>query len=119
MLKKKLIIILILSFACIATALADVKDNESVVYIKLDKTQFRQNEKILLKIYVKNSSVNKKKFYVYDSDKEISYTTFQPMIRDLSGREPAIKVPYILEGIRANQQIAGLKRRMIELGYTV
>jgi hypothetical protein len=87
------------------------------VHVRMDKKFFYSDEDVALHVCVKNISEKKNYFLVYDpGDGESSnYTTFQPMVYDMDGREAEITVPYKIENRNAADLIMGLDKRMVEL----
>lgn len=87
------------------------------VHLRMDKKIYYSDEEIILSICVKNVSDEKNYFFVYDPmNKETShYTTFQPMVYDMSGREVEISVSYKIENRNINDLLKELDKRMIEL----
>ncbi len=87
------------------------------VHIRMDKKVFYSDEDVDLQVCVKNVSDKKNYFLVYDpSDGESpDYTTFQPMVYDMDGREAEITVPYRIEDRGIGDLVAGLDKRMVEL----
>jgi hypothetical protein len=87
------------------------------VHIRMDKRTYFQNDDILLKIFVKNMSVDKNYFYIYDSSElqSADFITFQPQVYDLKGKETESIVKYRLENTKPSEVISGLTKRLIEL----
>jgi hypothetical protein len=87
------------------------------VHLRMDKKIFFSDEEVTLQICVKNISEKKNYFEVYDSlDNESSnYTTFQPLVFDMKGREAEITVPYKIEKRDISEMVRGLEKRMVEL----
>lgn len=87
------------------------------VHLLMDKKVFYSDEEVTLHVWVKNISEKKNYFEVYDSlEKESSnYTTFQPLVFDMSGREAEITVPYKIERRDINELLRGLEKRLVEL----
>ena len=87
------------------------------VHLRMDKKFFYSDEEVPLLVCIKNISEKKNYFEVYDSSDSLSsiYTTFQPMVYDMSGREAEITVPYKIENINVSDFIHGLDKRLVEL----
>ncbi len=87
------------------------------VHLRMDKKVFFSDEEITLQVFVKNISEKKNYFEVYDSleNESSNYTTFQPLVFDMKGREAEITVPYKIEKREINDLIRGLEKRMVEL----
>ena len=87
------------------------------VHIRMDKRFFYSDEDVTLQVCVTNVSERKNYFLVYDpAGSELSdYTTFQPLVYDLDGRDAEIIVPYKIESRGIGELVAGLDKRMVEL----
>lgn len=87
------------------------------VHLRMDKRVFYSDEEVTLHVYVKNISEKKNYFEVYDSleNESSNYTTFQPLVFDMTGREAEVTVPYKIERRDINDLIRGLEKRMVEL----
>jgi len=83
----------------------------------LDKKSYFSDEDIVLKICIKNISKEKQSITIYDCNKcpSSNYTTFQPVIYDMQGREAEIIVPYKLENRALSEVIKELEPRQIQL----
>jgi hypothetical protein len=116
--KKRIFIIALLLVACIPAFTMVYEPDKLRVHIRLDKKTFYDDEGINLQVCVKNISENKNYFEVYDTSNSESsvYTTFQPLVFDMSGREAEITVPYKIENRNIGELIPGLDKRMVELG---
>ncbi len=69
------------------------------LHIRLDRQYYFADEEIPLKIYVTNYSDEQDSFTIYDKRdrKKSNYTTFQPVVYDMAGREAEIIVPHVTE----------------------
>ncbi|TFH43731.1 MAG: hypothetical protein E4G96_00385 [Chrysiogenales bacterium] len=87
------------------------------VNIRMDKKVFFSDESVLLRICVTNMSDKKNYFEVYDPSggESSGYTTFQPKVYDMMGRDAKITVPHRIEGRGTADLIRGLEKRIIEL----
>lgn len=91
--------------------------NKLQVHLRMDKKLFYSDENVSLQVCVKNISERKNYFEIYDSSGSVSslFTTFQPMVYDMSGREAEITVPYKIENLNVGDFIRGLDKRLVEL----
>ncbi len=87
------------------------------VFIRMDKANFFSDEEVTVKICIKNESERKNYFEVYDTSERESgkYTSFQPVVYDMKGREADNIVPYRAENKNINDVIKNLDIRMVEL----
>ncbi len=87
------------------------------VHLRMDKKIYYSDEEITLHVYIKNNSGKKNYFEVYDSleNESSNYTTFQPLVFDMAGREAEITVPYKIERRDIKDLVRGLEKRMVEL----
>jgi hypothetical protein len=87
------------------------------VHLRMDKKFFYSDEAVYLQVCIKNISERKNYFEVYDFNDYASslYTTFQPMVYDMNGREAEIIVPYKMENKNVSDFIRGLDKRLVEL----
>lgn len=113
-------IILSLFFAlfCVnSIGFAEYSSSDFKIYIVMDKFNFYSDEEINVKICVKNISGAKKDFFVYDKNgqENINYSSFQPVVMDMDGREAEIIVPYRLEFKSKNDEILNLTQRGVQL----
>lgn len=82
-----------------------------LMYISIDKLTFNPDESIILEIHIKNKSHKRESLKIYD----VNYTSFQPVVYDMSGREADIIVQYRLMNLGMKDVIKNLKPRVIEL----
>lgn len=115
--KKRTIIIALLLIASIPAFSMVYEPDKLRVHIRLDKKTYYADEEINLQVCVKNISEKKNYFEVYDSSESDSalYTTFQPIVFDMKGREEKPTVTGFDER-NAGDLVKGLDKRMIELG---
>ena len=81
------------------------------VFLQMDRLSFEDNETVNLNMCIKNNSKRNKSFKVYD----FGYTTFQPVVYDISGREAEIIVSYRLMNRDITDVVKRCKYRVIEL----
>lgn len=97
------------------------------IILKTAKYNYAINEDIILNIYVKNISDDIIPFTIYDSPErsdiydrprgDISgYTTFQPVIYDMQGRNAELIVPYIIGSEDRDKILSWMVKREIRLG---
>ena len=97
------------------------------IILKTAKFNYAINEDIILNIYVRNISDDIITFTVYDSPErsdiydrprgDISgYTTFQPVIYDMQGRNAELIVPYIIGSEDMDKILSWMVKREISLG---
>ncbi|MCP4131190.1 MAG: hypothetical protein GY754_09440 [bacterium] len=91
--------------------------NDLQVSLRLDKRTYHANERIIVQMYVSNISNKKTLFLIYDkrNNKIKNYTTFQPVVFDMQGREAETIVPYRLTGKSKNALIKKLNKRIMVL----
>jgi hypothetical protein len=116
--KKRTVIVAVFLAVCMPAFTMVYEPDKLRVHIRLDKKTFYEDEGINLQVCVKNISEKKNYFEVYDtSNSETSlYTTFQPIVFDMSGKEAEITVPYKIENRNIGELLPGLDKRMVELG---
>ncbi len=115
---KNYIKILILVIFAAVTLKAETEPSLFKVYLKMDKLKFQESEDIILHINIKNLSGERNSFTAYDRDdfRGMSYTTFQPVVYDMSGRMAELIVPYKMQNKSIEQILPDLLDRNIELG---
>lgn len=97
------------------------------IILSTPKFNYAANENIILNIHVKNISDSVITFFVYDSPErndiydrprgDISgYTTFQPIVYDMQGRNAELIVPYIIEKDNIKEILSWMVKREIRLG---
>ncbi|MDA3899724.1 MAG: hypothetical protein PF637_04290 [Spirochaetes bacterium] len=91
--------------------LADSELSGLVPYVALKKTTFHDTRFIEAEVVIENRGDAPAKFMVYDKP----YTTFQPIVYDINGREAPVRVAYRLTGLRANDVLGGVNPRQILL----
>ena len=115
---KRIAYTALLLVACIPAFTMVYEPDKFRVHIRLDKKTYYADEGINLQVCVKNISEKKNYFVVYDTANGESslYTTFQPLVFDMTGREAEITVPYKIENKTVGELLPGLDKRMVELG---
>ncbi|MFA5518478.1 MAG: hypothetical protein WDA74_04410 [Spirochaetota bacterium] len=97
------------------------------IILTTPKFNYAVNENIILNTHVKNISDSVITFFVYDSPErndiydrprgDISgYTTFQPIVYDMQGRNAELIVPYIIEKNNIDEILSWMVQREIKLG---
>lgn len=97
------------------------------IILTTPKFNYAVNENIILNTHVKNISDSVITFFVYDSPErndiydrprgDISgYTTFQPIVYDMQGRNAELIVPYIIEKDNIDEILSWMVQREIKLG---
>ncbi len=101
----------------VVAAYAAPDDDDFKLYIRLDKQYFYADEEIQLKIYVKNYSNGYRSFNIFDKREGISsnYTTFQPVVYDMQGREAEIIVPHVTEDQDMENILSMIDKREVQL----
>ncbi len=94
-----------------------VRSGDFLVYLRLDKEKYYENEDIVLKMCIRNRSVGIISFTVFEDNRRDlpDYTTFQPVVFDNFGREAEIIIPYRMKNLKAEQVVKRMKKRIIEL----
>ena len=105
---KKLILILTL---CVSTSVSSFESDTFKVYILSDTLSFEEGNAAYVNICVQNVSAKNAFFKVYPAD----YSTFQPVVYTMEGREESVKVKYRLAGRTVDQVCMPLLPREIEL----
>jgi len=115
--KKITLILCILSAAAFLSEQKGVAANDLQVFIHMDKRNFYANEAVPLRIVIKNLSSQKQSFTIYErrDDTVPPYTTFQPVVFDMKGRECETIVPYRMENRYTADAVKNMDRRTIEL----
>ncbi len=81
------------------------------VYLKTDRLSFDSEKNIFIEVHVKNMTESTVSFMVYEPE----YTTFQPIVYDMTGREAQTKVSYRLENKRCEEFVKPLTAREVTL----
>jgi len=113
---------ILLKIICISSALfctdlwaqsGDVFD----VFLSMDKQIYSDTEEVNLRVSVKNISNDTAVFYVYE-DKETnpSYTTFQPKVYDMRGKENENIIDYKRQSRYTVDMIDSMSKRAVQLG---
>jgi hypothetical protein len=122
----KINLIFIYIFSLYAVSMAEMNKGLDVI-LSTPKFNYAFNEEILLNIHVKNVTDNVITFHVYDSPErsdiynrprgDISgYTTFQPVVYDMMGRNAELIVPYIIGAEDMDETLSWMIKREIRLG---
>lgn len=125
LLKKTLFIFLFL--LCLYGNSAGELSRGLDIILSTPKFNYAINENIILSTHVKNISNSVITFFVYDSPErndiydrprgDISgYTTFQPIVYDMQGRDAELIVPYIIEKDNVDEILSWMVKREIKLG---
>jgi hypothetical protein len=96
------------------TAMAQGTDNGNGVFrvhLYMDRLSFSEGDPVMLNIVVKNTSVKKEFYVVYDAP----CTTYQPVVYSGLGREAETTVPYRVMNRRVEEVIGGLYPRTVEI----
>lgn len=81
------------------------------VRVKSEFRAYSDKDHVYVDAVVTNSSRKTEKFYRF----ETPYTTFQPILYDMSGREAETKVAYRLDNHTADEMVRGTTPRIISL----
>ncbi len=115
--KKQFLLILILIFIVRGTYGSEEKGSSFSVNIRFDRLKFHVNEPVILRMCIKNISSENADVMVFENEtnRKQDYTTFQPVVLDMTGREAEIIVKYRLENRSRDEVLRGLKRRTLTL----
>ncbi len=115
--RRKALIGIILIFITGAVLGDEKKDNPLAVSISFDRLRFHLDQPVVLKISVKNMSGRNEDISIYEDEKsrEPHYSTFQPVVFDMRGREAEIIIKYRLENRSREEVVKGLKMRKLTL----
>lgn len=87
------------------------------VFLTMDRLTVSSEEPVILRISVKNESSANAEFFVYDNDRGSStYTTFQPRVFDMDGRELENIIDYRERQKLSVEEVENLSRRSVILG---
>ncbi|HRX16765.1 MAG TPA: hypothetical protein P5123_10660, partial [Spirochaetota bacterium] len=109
--KAKLIFLMLVLSLFAAQMSADTATSGLVPTVSLKRATFHDVRYIQAEIIVQNRGKEPASFIVYDKP----YTTFQPVVYDVNGREAPVRVAYRLTGLRADQVLGGVASRTILL----
>ncbi|MBN2435931.1 MAG: hypothetical protein JXK07_11765 [Spirochaetes bacterium] len=109
--KARLIFLTLAMFLFTVQMPAETAVSGLVATVSLKRTTFHDVRYIEAEIIVQNRGKKPASFIVYDKP----YTTFQPVVYDVNGREAPVKVAYRLTGLRADQVLGGVAARTILL----
>lgn len=115
--KKKLILAFIIIFIVNVVYGVEKKENPFSINIKFNRLKFNINEPVALKMSVKNISDKNADVNIYDNgnSRKPVYTTFQPVVLDMMGREAEIIVKYRLENRDRDEILKEFKKRKLTL----
>jgi hypothetical protein len=82
-----------------------------IVTINSDIRTFSDNKSVIISANVTNKSDTMQEFKRY----EVKYTTFQPVVYDMTGREAETTVAYRIDGNTASVMTKGASKRTIQL----
>lgn len=88
------------------------------VSLSIDQEAFGHDEAVILHVSIQNTSQKTVTFEIYE-DKNVSmpdFTTFQPVVYDMEGREAENIIPYRKENRPTSEVIKKMKRRTVSLG---
>ncbi|MCL2025253.1 MAG: hypothetical protein FWG92_00400 [Leptospirales bacterium] len=87
------------------------------VFLSMDKQIYSDTEEVNLRVSVKNVSNDTAVFYIYEDNKaNPPYTTFQPKVYDMSGRENENIIDYKRQNLYTVDIIGSMNKRPIQLG---
>lgn len=116
MIKNKILLTFLLIPFIFIDAYA-LKENTVSIFSRLDRQKYHSNEEITLEILIKNISNENIQFDVYDSSRTHYglFTTFQPVVFDMQGREAELIVPYKQRNIPVEDILKHLHKRKVTL----
>jgi hypothetical protein len=82
------------------------------VHISSDRLSFTENQPADISVSIKNISGRTASFKIYD----VSYTTFQPVVYGMDGREAETKVSYRLRNRTTQQTVEYIEPRTASIG---
>ncbi len=87
------------------------------VFLTMDRMTVSSEEPVILRVSVKNESSANAEFFIYDNDRNSStYTTFQPRVFDMDGRELENIIDYRERQKLSVEEVENLSRRSVILG---
>jgi hypothetical protein len=115
--KGKILLAFILLFMGGVTYGVEERENHFSVNIRFHRLKFHINEPVVLKMSVKNVSDKNADINIYEKEnrREPGYSTFQPVVIDMMGREAEIIVKYRLENRGRDEVLKKLKMRKLTL----
>jgi hypothetical protein len=115
--KRQIFLAFILVFIGGVTYGVENKVNSFSVNVRFDRLKFHINEPVMLRMCIKNISDENANVDIYENEnsRKPDYSTFQPVVVDMMGREAEIIVKYRLENRGRDEVIKGLKRRKLTL----
>lgn len=112
----KKILCIILPFLGAVSLYADSEKEAFDVYLSMDKLTFSEKEDIRLMVSVKNISSETAVFFMQDSRySSPDYTTFQPRVYDMDGRELENIIDYKLQKKYTTDIIGSTEKRPVYL----
>ncbi len=118
-LKLKILIfsILILPGAFLPVQSENLEKNLTV-HLSIDTESFNYNEPVILHISIRNTSAKISSFEIYEDSNTDSpdFTTFQPIVFDLAGREAENIISYRKENRSTAEIIKKMSRRKVSIG---
>lgn len=87
------------------------KMNPYKVFIKTNRLMFEKDNPITISICIKNISRSKQTLVIFDKE----YTTFQPVVYDMQGKEALTKVTYRQAGKMVFDVLRNQKARFVEI----
>jgi hypothetical protein len=115
----KRILLLVLTIGSLTMALGMDSSPGDVfrVVISMPEQVFHHDEDIFVTMTVTNQSGHSNSFTIYDErERDVSYTTFQPVVYDSMGRNAEIIVPYRQKDIELDDLLSSCTTRTILLG---
>lgn len=115
--KRILIIVLTVVSMTIALGMDSSPGDVFRVAISMPEQVFHHDEDIFVTMTVTNQSGYSNSFTIYDErERDVSYTTFQPVVYDSMGRNAEIIVPYRQEDLGLDKLLSQCTARTILLG---
>lgn len=88
------------------------------MFLRLDRLEFYKDDKIPLRVVIKNVSDRDSSFDIYEKngDPNSNYISFQPVVLDMKGKEAEITVPYKMENKDPRDFLKEYTKRTIQIG---
>lgn len=95
----------------------DVND-DLTVHLSIDRESYNYNEPVILHISIRNNSSKTTSFEIFENTASTlpDFTTFQPVVFDLMGREAENIIPYRKENLPTSEVIKKMTRRKVSIG---
>ena len=106
-------------FACFFGSAVLWAQNDDLfdVFLSMDKQIYSDTEEVNLRVSVKNVSNDTAVFYVYEDKKnDPPYTTFQPKVYDMRGKENENIIDYKRQNLYTVDIIDSMNKRAVQLG---